>query len=46
MRLALMLVAVLLSTLTSGCGPVLVGAGGAVIADKAVEGEKGGDGLF
>lgn len=30
----------------SGCGPLLVGAGGAVIADKAVEDQQRGDGLF
>lgn len=42
----LMVSALLLSMLASGCGPLVVGAGGAVIADKAVEDEKGGDGLF
>lgn len=36
----------LAATLLSGCGPLLVGAGGAVIADKAVEDQQGGDGLF
>lgn len=45
-RLFLMLSAVLLSVAVSGCGPLIVGAGGAVIADQAVEDEKGGDGLF
>jgi hypothetical protein len=30
----------------SGCAPVIIGAGGAVIADKVVEQERGGDGLF
>lgn len=29
-----------------GCRPFLVGAGGAVIADKALEDQQGGDGLF
>jgi hypothetical protein len=42
----IMLSALLLATLTAGCGPLLVGAGGAVIADQAVEDDKGGDGLF
>lgn len=45
-RLVLVLSAALSSALASGCGPLIVGAGGAVIADKAVEDEKGGDGLF
>ncbi len=36
----------LFAAILSGCGPILVGAGGAVIADKAVEDERGGDGLF
>ena len=31
---------------TSGCAPLLIGGAGAVVADKAVEKEKGGDGLF
>ncbi|MCV2866510.1 hypothetical protein [Defluviimonas sp. WL0075] len=30
----------------SGCGAVIVGAGGAVIADQVVEDQQGGDGLF
>ncbi len=29
-----------------GCAPLLVGAGGALIADKAVENHQGDDGLF
>lgn len=36
----------LAAALMSGCGPLVVGAGGAVIADQAVEDERGGDGLF
>ena len=38
--------ALVFATLVSACGPLVVGAGGAVIADQAVEDEKGGDGLF
>lgn len=45
-RLFLIISAALMSALVSACGPLVVGAGGAVIADKAVEDEKGGDGLF
>lgn len=33
-------------TALSGCAPVIIGAGGAVIADKVVEDQRGGDGLF
>ena len=46
LRRTLLLSLALLTTAVSGCGPLIVGAGGAVIADKAVEDEKGGDGLF
>ena len=35
-----------IATLTTACAPLLIGGGAAVVADKAVEGEKGGDGLF
>ena len=37
------------STVLSGCAPLVIagiGAGAVVVADKAVEEEKGGDGLF
>lgn len=41
------LIATLLApTLLSGCGPVVVGAAGAVVADEVIEQERGGDGLF
>ncbi len=30
----------------SGCVPVAIGAGAAVIADEAIEQDQGGDGLF
>lgn len=30
----------------SGCTPVIVGAGVAVIADEVLENQNGGDGLF
>ena len=37
------------SVALSGCAPIVlagIGAGAVVVADKAVEEEKGGDGLF
>lgn len=33
-------------TALSGCAPIIVGAAGAVVADKVVEDQNGGDGLF
>jgi hypothetical protein len=45
-RLVLVFMATWFSALASGCAPLVVGAGGAVIADAAVEDQKGGDGLF
>jgi hypothetical protein len=36
----------LVAGILSGCAPLLVGAGGAVIADKVVENKQGDDGLF
>ncbi len=44
-KILMMLMLAALPTL-SACGPALVGAGGAVVADKVAEEEKGGDGLF
>jgi len=38
-------VALMAVTLTA-CGPLVFGAGGAVIADKVAEDQNGGDGLF
>ncbi len=37
---------ILTAVLMSGCGPIIVGAGGAVLADKVAEDQQGGDGLF
>jgi predicted small secreted protein len=37
---------ILTAALLSGCGPIIIGAGGAVLADKVVEDQQGGDGLF
>jgi hypothetical protein len=32
--------------LLSGCAPLIIGGGGAIIADQVVEDQNGGDGLF
>ncbi len=41
-----MLVLATAGATVSGCVPVLLGAAGAVVADKVVEQRDGGDGLF
>jgi putative component of membrane protein insertase Oxa1/YidC/SpoIIIJ protein YidD len=47
MRKSGVLVAALLALLSlSACAPLLVGGAVAVVADEAIEQEKGGDGLF
>ena len=38
--------AALLVLAVSACAPLVVGGAAAVVADEAVEQEKGGDGLF
>lgn len=43
---AFRLAALSVTLLLSACTPLLVGGAVAVIADEAVEQEKGGDGLF
>jgi hypothetical protein len=45
-KLWLILVLAASSAALSGCVPVAFGAAGAVIADKVVEDQKGGEGLF
>jgi hypothetical protein len=37
---------VLMGLAVSGCVPIAMGAAGAVVADKAVEQNEGGQGLF
>jgi hypothetical protein len=32
--------------MVAGCAPLIVGGAAAVVADEAVEQDKGGDGLF
>ena len=33
-------------TAISGCAPLVIGGAAAVVADEAIEQDKGGDGLF
>lgn len=40
------LAAVITVATLSACAPLLIGGGAAVVADKVVEEDKGGDGLF
>lgn len=47
MRKTPILLGLLLATLVlPACAPLLVGGAVAVVADEAIEQEKGGDGLF
>ena len=41
-----MLMAALLMLTMAGCAPLIIGGAAAVVADEAVEQDKGGDGLF
>lgn len=45
-KTGLMLVAALLVLSMAGCAPLVIGGAAAVVADEAVEQDKGGDGLF
>ena len=38
--------AVITAVALSGCAPLLIGGGAAVVADEAIEQDQGGDGLF
>ena len=40
------LVALIALVAMSGCAPLLIGGGAAVVADEAIEQDQGGDGLF
>ena len=46
MRARRLIAGLIALSVLSGCGAMVVGAGGAVLADKVVEDQKGGDGLF
>ncbi|HMS94533.1 MAG TPA: hypothetical protein PKA03_04835 [Tabrizicola sp.] len=45
-KIGRMLAATLLLLSVAGCAPLLLGGAAAVVADEAVEQDKGGDGLF
>ncbi|NNK78800.1 MAG: hypothetical protein HKP40_08835 [Litoreibacter sp.] len=45
-KISFILMTIAASATLSGCAPLVIGAGGAVIADEIVEDRKGGDGLF
>lgn len=45
-RKFLVFVALITLVATSACAPLLIGGGAAIVADQAVEKDKGGDGLF
>lgn len=45
-RKTLILMLVLGAAALSGCGPLVVGGAGVIIADAVVEDQQGGDGLF
>lgn len=40
------LAGIVLAAVLSGCAPLIIGGGGAVIADQVAEDQNGGDGLF
>jgi hypothetical protein len=47
MRKTGLTLALLMAVLSAaGCAPLLIGGAGAIVADEAVEQDKGGDGLF
>ena len=45
-KLILGVLAVVTAAALSACAPLLVGGGAAVVADEAIEQDRGGDGLF
>jgi hypothetical protein len=45
-KTGLTLVLLLAALSATGCAPLVIGGAAAVVADQAVEQEKGGDGLF
>lgn len=45
-KTGLVAVMALLTLATAACAPLVVGGAAAVVADEAIEQEKGGDGLF
>ena len=45
-KTGLALVVLMAGLVVSGCAPLIVGGAAAVVADEAIEQDKGGDGLF
>lgn len=45
-KMTLAILALVTAVAISGCAPLLIGGGAAVVADEAIEQDTGGDGLF
>jgi hypothetical protein len=45
-KTGMVVLAALLALAVAGCAPLVVGGAVAVVADEAIEQDKGGDGLF
>ena len=45
-KLILSVLALVTAVALSACAPLLIGGGAAVVADEAIEQDRGGDGLF
>jgi hypothetical protein len=45
-KTGLALVVLMAGLMIAGCAPLIVGGAAAVVADEAIEQDKGGDGLF
>lgn len=45
-KIVLAVLALITAATISGCAPLLIGGGAAVVADEAIEQDQGGDGLF
>ena len=45
-KLILSVLGLVVAVAISACAPLLVGGGAAVVADEAIEQDRGGDGLF
>lgn len=45
-KMTLAILALVTAVAISGCAPLLIGGGAAVVADEAIEQDRGGDGLF
>ena len=45
-KMILAVLALVTAAVISGCAPLLIGGGAAVVADEVIEQDQGGDGLF